>query len=243
MDLRIGWLYGHEMNIYGDRGNVLALARRAEWRGLAAEIVTIGLGEPLTGNDIDLFFWGGGQDREQIAVSADLAGQKGQDLKAAIEDNTPILAICGGYQLLGHYYRPHGEPSLPGIGVLDVISEAGSERFIGNVVVETDEFDTLVGFENHSALTHLGSGVRPLGTVKVGHGNNGADGLEGARYKNAIGCYMHGALLPKNPHLTDWLIAKALERKYGSVDLAGLDDEVESLAHERVIRRALQLAG
>lgn len=243
MDLRIGWLYGHEMNIYGDRGNVLALARRAEWRGISTEIVTIGLGEPLAGQDIDLFFWGGGQDREQISVAADLDGPKGHDLKAAIEDDTPILAICGGYQLLGHYYRPHGEAELPGIGVLDITSEGGSERFIGNVVIETDEFGTLVGFENHSARTHLGPSVRPLGRVTVGRGNNGLDGQEGARYRNAIGCYMHGSLLPKNPVLTDWLIAATLKRKYGESSLKELDDEVESLAHDRVIRRALQLAG
>ena len=242
MDLRIGWLYGHEMNIYGDRGNVLSLARRAEWRRIAAEVVTIGLGEPISGRDIDLFFWGGGQDREQIAVAADLAGQKGQYLKAAIEDGTPMLAICGGYQLLGHYYRPHGEADLPGIGVLDVTSEAGNERFIGNFVVRTEEFGTLVGFENHSGLTHLGEGIRCLGEVTVGRGNNGVDGQEGARYRNAIGSYMHGSLLPKNPVLADWLIAQALERKYGSAALEPLDDEVELLAHDRVVRRALQLA-
>lgn len=242
MELRIGWLYGHEMNIYGDRGNVLALAKRAEWRGVPAEVVTIGLGEPIAGEQIDLFFWGGGQDREQIAVSADLQGDKGRDLAAAIEDGTPMLAICGGYQLLGHYYRPHGEPDLPGIGVLDITSEAGHERFIGNVVVDSPEFGTLVGFENHSGLTWLGSGAKPLGTVRVGHGNNGQDGQEGARYKNVVGCYMHGALLPKNPVLADWLIQSALERKYGQVELPELDDSVETLAHERVTRRALALA-
>jgi len=242
MELRIGWLYGHEMNIYGDRGNVLALAKRAEWRGVPAEVVTIGLGEPIAGEQIDLFFWGGGQDREQIAVSADLQGDKGRNLAAAIEDGTPMLAICGGYQLLGHYYRPHGEPDLPGIGVLDITSEAGHERFIGNVVVDSPEFGTLVGFENHSGLTWLGSGAKPLGTVRVGHGNNGQDGQEGARYKNVVGCYMHGALLPKNPVLADWLIQSALERKYGQVDLPELDNSVETLAHERVTRRALALA-
>jgi CobQ-like glutamine amidotransferase family enzyme len=241
MKLRIGWLYGHEMNIYGDRGNVLSLARRAEWRGIPAEVITIGLGEPINAQELDLLFWGGGQDREQIAVAADLDGPKGANLKAAVEDHMPILAICGGYQLLGHHYRPHGEPDLPGIGVLDITSEAGSERFIGNVVIDTEDFGQLVGFENHSGLTHLGNGVRPLGKVRVGRGNNGVDGMEGARYKNAIGCYMHGSLLPKNPVLADWLISAALERSYGKADLAKLDDEVETLAHERVIRRAMQL--
>lgn len=242
MDLRVGWLYGHEMNIYGDRGNVLALAHRAQWRGIPAEIVTIGIGQPIAGQEIDLFFWGGGQDREQISVAADLAGNKGRDLKAAIEDGIPILAVCGGYQLLGHYYRPHGEADLPGISALDITSKAGSERFIGNVVVDAPEFGTLVGFENHSGLTFLGDGVQPLGTVLVGRGNNGRDGQEGARYKNAIGCYLHGSLLPKNPVLADWLISAALDRKYGAVDLPSLDDGVETRAHEQVVRRALKLA-
>lgn len=242
MDLRIGWLYGHEMNIYGDRGNVLALAHRAKWRGISAEIVTIGIGRPIAGQEIDLFFWGGGQDREQISVAADLAGSKGRDLTAAIEDGVPLLAVCGGYQLLGHYYRPHDEADLPGISALDITSEAGSERFIGNVVVDAPEFGTLVGFENHSGLTFLGDGVQPLGTVLVGHGNNGRDGKEGARYKNAIGCYLHGSLLPKNPVLADWLISAALERKYGTVNLPSLDDGVETRAHDQVVRRALKLA-
>lgn len=242
MKLRIGWLYGHEMNIYGDRGNVLSLSRRAEWRGIETDVSTIGVGESLAAGAIDLFFWGGGQDREQIAVASDLAGEKGQALRAAIEDGTPILAICGGYQLLGHYYRPNGEPDLPGIGVLDVTSEAGSERFIGNVIVDTPEFGTLVGFENHSGLTFHGDGVRSLGTVRIGRGDNGVDGVGGARYKNAVGCYLHGALLPKNPVMADWLISAALERKYGQVELASLDDDLERTAHERVTRRALQLA-
>lgn len=242
MELRIGWLYGHEMNIYGDRGNVLTLAHRAGWRDMHAEIITVGIGEPISGQEIDVFFWGGGQDREQISVAADLSGSKGQDLKSAIDDGVPLLAVCGGYQLLGHYYRPHGEPDLPGIGALDVTSEAGSERFIGNVVVDSPDFGTLVGFENHSGLTHLGDGVQPLGKVRVGRGNNGSDGYEGARYKNAIGCYMHGSLLPKNPVLADWLISAALERKYGQVNLTQLDDRVETRAHDRVVQRALKLA-
>ncbi|CAN5648258.1 glutamine amidotransferase [soil metagenome] len=242
MNLRIGWLYGHEMNIYVDRGNVLALAHRAKWRGIPSEIVTIGIGQAIAGQAIDLFFWGGGQDREQISVAADLSGDKGRDLKAAIEDGVPILAVCGGYQLLGHYYRPHGEADLPGISALNVTSEAGSERFIGNVVIDAPEFGTLVGFENHSGLTFLGSGVQPLGKVRVGHGNNGRDRQEGARYKNAIGCYLHGSLLPKNPVLADWLISAALERKHGSVDLPSLDDAVETRAHDQVVRRALKLA-
>lgn len=242
MELRIGWLYGHEMNIYGDRGNVLALTRRAEWRGIVVDVSTIGLGDPLPAGELDLVFWGGGQDREQIAVAADLAGEKGRNLKAAIEDGVPALAICGGYQLLGHYYRPHGEPDLPGIGALNIVSEAGSERFIGNVVVDSDEFGPLVGFENHSGLTFHREGVRPLGQVRVGRGDNGVDGVGGARYLNVIGCYLHGALLPKNPSMTDWLISAALERKYGRPELTPIDDSIEHRAHEQVLHRAVQLA-
>jgi CobQ-like glutamine amidotransferase family enzyme len=241
MELRIGWLYGHEMNIYGDRGNVMSLARRAEWRGIPATVETVGIGEPLDASRIDVYFWGGGQDREQIAVSKDLQGAKGRDLKEAIEDGVPILAVCGGYQLLGHYYHPFEGDDLPGIGVMNVTSEAGHDRYIGNVVVDAGELGTLVGFENHSGKTWLGDGIEPLGRVRVGRGNNGQDGTEGARYLNAIGCYLHGALLPKNPHLADWLIERALERKYGTADLPPLDDVLERQAHDGVVARAVAL--
>ena len=241
MDLRIGWLYGQEMNIYGDRGNVLALLHRSRQRGLDAQFDVIGLGDPFDPARYDILFWGGGQDREQISVAADLAGDKGRTLAKSIDEGMPALAICGGYQLVGHGYRPfEGEP-LPGIGALDITSEAGPTRFIGNVVIDTDEFGTLVGFENHSGLTFLGPGVEPLGTVRVGHGNNGRDGFEGARYRNTIGCYLHGALLPKNPRLTDWLIATALERRGVQDPLAELDDDVELTAHRSVVRRAIRL--
>lgn len=241
MELRIGWLYGHEMNIYGDRGNVMALARRAEWREIDASITTIGLGEPLDTASFDVYFWGGGQDREQIAVSHDIQGAKGEALKNAIEDGVPVLAVCGGYQLLGHHYHPFEGDDLPGIGAIDVVSEAGHERFIGNVVVETDDLGTLVGFENHSGKTYLGIGVRPLGRIRVGRGNNGQDGTEGARYRNVIGCYLHGALLPKNPVLADWLIERALERRYGVDRLSSLDDSFEQQAHDGVVTRATML--
>lgn len=241
MKLRLGWLYGHEMNIYGDRGNVMALVRRGEWRGITVEVETIGLGQPLDTDSIDLYFWGGGQDREQISVAQDLQSQKGADLRDAIEDGAPMLLICGGYQLSGHYYRPFEGDDLPGIGALNVWSEASKERFIGNVVVDTPEFGELVGFENHSGLTFLGEGVAPLGTVRIGGGNNGRDGTAGARYRNVVGCYLHGALLPKNPRLTDWLLGKALERKYGEPALVELSDELEIQAHSQVVGRAVRL--
>ena len=242
MDLRIGWLYGHEMNIYGDRGNVLALLHRARGRDFTAEVEISGVGDDLDLTRYDILFWGGGQDREQVTVSADLQGRKGSELKSAIDDGVPMLAICGGYQLLGDGYRPFAGDRLPGIDALDVTSEAGPTRFIGNVVVDSPEFGDLVGFENHSGLTFLGPGVEPLGRVRVGHGNNGRDGFEGARYRNTIGCYLHGALLPKNPQITDWLIAAALKRKGMSEDLVAFDDGIESAAHRSVLKRALQLA-
>ncbi len=198
MKITIGWLYGTKMNIYGDRGNVITLAQRAKWRGIEPNVREIGIGEPIP-EDVDVFFFGGGQDQEQIAVSKDLQGNKGQSIKQAVEDGAALLSVCGGYQLLGHEYRPHDAEPLPGISLFDVVSEAGHERFIGNVVVDS-QWGQLVGFENHSGLTHLGENAVPMARVKVGHGNNGRDGTEGVIYKNALGCYLHGALLPKNPH-------------------------------------------
>jgi CobQ-like glutamine amidotransferase family enzyme len=237
MRLTIGWLYGTKMNIYGDRGNVLALVQRARWRGIEPAVVEIGIGDPIP-PEVDVFFFGGGQDQEQIAVSKDLQGTKGEALKVAVEGGAALLSVCGGYQLLGHVYRPHDAEPLPGIGLFDVETVAGHERFIGNVVVDS-EFGELVGFENHSGLTMLGPGVRPLGKVRVGRGNNGKDGTEGAIYRNAIGCYLHGSLLPKNPVLTDWLITAGLSRR-GPVALPPLADDFERTAHASAVRRAVK---
>lgn len=239
MKLTICWLYGSTMNIYGDRGNVLALAQRCRWRGIEAEVVTLGVGEPLEAGRYDLFFWGGGQDREQVAVAADISGPKGEVLRAEVEAGVPLLAVCGGYQLLGRFYRPHDGPELPGIGLFDAWTVAGNERFIGNIVVDSDEFGEVVGFENHSGRTYLGPGARPLGRVRVGRGNNGEDGTEGCRYRNAIGCYLHGALLPKNPAIADFLIAAALRRRYGEVTLSPLDDTIEAAARAAAVQRAV----
>jgi lipid II isoglutaminyl synthase (glutamine-hydrolysing) len=237
MHLTLGWLYGDKMNIYGDRGNVIALSQRARWRGTDVDVRNIGIGEPIP-TDIDCFFWGGGQDQEQVAVANDLKGAKGEALRHAVEDGAALLAVCGGYQLMGHEYRPHDAEPLPGISIFDAVSVAGPERFIGNVVVET-RWGELVGFENHSGLTTLGPGLEPMGRVRVGHGNNGRDGTEGAISRHAVGCYLHGSLLPKNPLLTDWLIARALERRYGHVDLEPLPDEIESAAHASAVKRAV----
>jgi CobQ-like glutamine amidotransferase family enzyme len=235
MKLKISWLYGKKMNIYGDRGNVIALEQRATWRGIETEVVEVGIGEAIP-PDTDVFFFGGGQDQEQVAVSKDLQGAKGEAIKAAIEAGAAMLAVCGGYQLLGHEYRPHASEVLPGIGLFDVVSTAGPERFIGNVVVDS-QWGELVGFENHSGLTMLNSGQQPMGRVRVGRGNNGKDGTEGAIYKHAVGCYLHGSLLPKNPRLADWLIETGLGR-HGTVELPPVDDRFESLAHASAVDRA-----
>lgn len=239
MKISICWLYGSSMNIYGDRGNVLALAQRCRWRRIDAEVVHVEIGGPIELGRYDIFFWGGGQDREQINVSADIQGEKGSVLKAEIEDGAPLLSVCGGYQLLGKYYRPHDGEDLPGISLFDAWTIAGDERFIGNIVVESDQFGELVGFENHSGLTFLGPDAQPLGRVRVGHGNNGQDGFEGCRFNNAIGCYMHGALLPKNPALSDFLILSAIRRRYEIDELTTLDDHLEAAAHTSAVQRAL----
>ncbi len=233
----IGWLYPTKMNIYGDRGNVIALQRRAAWRGLDSRVVDLHIGDPIP-PDVDTWFFGGGQDQQQVAVAKDLQGAKGDAIKASIEAGASLLSVCGGYQLLGHEYRPHGAEPLPGIGLFDLVTVAGPERFIGNVVVES-QWGDLVGFENHSGLTHLAEGQAPMGKVKVGRGNNGADGFEGAIYRNAIGCYLHGALLPKNPVVTDWLIESSMQRRIPGFALSPLGNDIEASARLTAIERAV----
>ena len=234
--LRIGWLYPTKMNIYGDRGNVIVLSQRAAWRGIEPQVVELDIADNIP-DDIDVFFFGGGQDQEQIAVSRDLTGVKGETLRTAIDNGAAALTVCGGYQLFGHVYRPHDAEPLPGIGILDVETDAGGERFIGNVVAES-QWGELVGFENHSGLTWLGPGAEPMGRVVHGRGNNGNDGTEGAKYRNALGCYMHGSILPKNPALADWLIARGLEYRGQDSELALLADALEESAHTSATNRA-----
>jgi len=236
MKLTIVWLYGTKMNIYGDRGNVIVLQQRARWRGIDAEVIEVGIGDAIP-HDADVFFFGGGQDQEQVAVSKDLRGAKGKAIKAAVEDGAALLSVCGGYQLLGHEYRPHASDVLPGIGLFDMVSTAGPERFIGNVVIDS-QWGEVVGFENHSGLTTLAPGQRPMGRVRIGRGNNGNDGSEGAIHKHAVGCYLHGSILPKNPRLADWLISAGLRRKHPDVQLQLLDDRFEQLAHASAVDRA-----
>jgi CobQ-like glutamine amidotransferase family enzyme len=241
MRFTVGWLYPDLMNIYGDRGNILTLLQRAAWRGLDAKLVELGRGNHKEMEEVDVFFFGGGQDKEQALVYEDLLEFKQAPLERAVAEGAQVLAVCGGYQFLGHYYQTADGERYPGIGLIDVKTEAGKKRFIGDVVVETDIADlkprSLVGFENHSGRTFLGPKAKPLGRVVIGHGNNGEDRQEGCIQGGVIGSYLHGSLLPKNPHLADHLIRSALRRR-GVVELSQLDDSTELAAHDLILQRA-----
>jgi CobQ-like glutamine amidotransferase family enzyme len=243
MELRVLSLYPEQMNIYADRGNILFLQRRCEWRGIDFTWRGAGPGESVDPGEHDLFYIGGGQDRDQRVVAADMVETKRAALASAVENGAALLAVCGGYQLLGHSYQL-GADKLPGLGLVDLetVREEGP-RLIGNVAIETEMGGgkrLLAGFENHGGRTYLGTDARPLGRVVKGHGNNGDDSLEGVWRDNMVGTYLHGPLLPKNAWLADHLIALALERRYGTrPDLDPLGDELEAAAHESA-RRAAQ---
>jgi lipid II isoglutaminyl synthase (glutamine-hydrolysing) len=258
--LTLGHLYPDQLNLYGDRGNILVLRRRCELRGITLHVVGLGIGDALAPDEYDMLFIGGGQDKEQAPVAQDLYEIKGIGLWAAIEDDMPVLAVCGGFQLLAHYYRPASGPDMRGLGVFDawtIHKGAHVPRCIGDVAISWNG-STLVGFENHGGRTYLGT-AKPLGKVLKGHGNNAEDATEGAVYRNTYGTYMHGSLLPKNPLFADHLIQLALERKYGtrsthSADYNGatppdeaewnpstlmqpLDDTLEWEAHASILER------
>ena len=234
MELRVLGLYPDQMNIYADRGNILFLQRRCEWRKIAFSWLGAGPGASIDPSAHDLFYIGGGQDRDQRAVAADMVETKREALAAAVDDGAALLAVCGGYQLLGESYELDDEV-LPGLGLADLktVREEGP-RLIGNVAIETElggEKRLLAGFENHGGRTYLGSAARPLGRVVKGHGNNGGDGFEGVWEKNIVGTYLHGPLLPKNAWLADHLIELALERRYGErPTLEPLPDDFERAA-------------
>lgn len=213
-ELVIVSLYPREMNIYGDRGNVLSLVRRARAHGYEPRVIEVNPGDPLP-EDVDLLIGGGGQDSGQTRVVEDLLG-KGDQIRGLGRDGVPMLMICGLYQLFGHRFITNTGEELTGIGVLDVETRGGDTRMIGNVVLSSDQFGEVIGYENHSGDTVLGSGSEPLGRVVQGDGNNPRDGVEGARTNNVIGTYLHGALLPKNPAISDFLIGEAARRRYGS---------------------------
>jgi CobQ-like glutamine amidotransferase family enzyme len=264
--LCLAYLYGDLMSLYGDRGNILALQRRCAWRDISVDLVELTVGDRVDAVGTDLFFFGGGQDREQEAVSRDLQDGNGEALRTAVEDGAALLAVCGGYQLLGHFFRTSEGHEIPGTGLFDVYTVAGPTRNVGNVVAEASldgERHTLVGFENHSGRTYPAGPLSPsplpqlqtrnpglssaegskpetvpLAHVLVGKGNNGSDGFEGARYRGAVGTYLHGPVLPKNPWLADWLILTALRRHLGAeAALAPMDEEIENAARSAVIER------
>jgi lipid II isoglutaminyl synthase (glutamine-hydrolysing) len=243
----IGHLYPDYLNIYADRGNMAVLERRAAWRGIGFEYRTIGLGEPVSSGEHDLYYIGGGQDREQALVARDLEA-KGPALIEAVANGAAFLAVCGGYQLLGRYYRDRSGAELPGIGLLPHHTVAGERRMIGDVLLECElepgERRPLAGFENHAGRTYLDDGAQPLGRVVAGFGNNGKDGFEGARVEGAVGTYLHGPLLPRNPWLADWLLARALAREVGEApQLNPLPDDFESRAQQVSAERARSRGG
>ncbi|HEX6972329.1 MAG TPA: glutamine amidotransferase [Limnochordia bacterium] len=242
--LRIGFLYPEWMSLYGDRGNVMVLAQRARWRGIPVEVRMIGADDAADLAAMDLLLLGGGSDDAQAAISADLKTRRADALHQAAAAGVVILAVCGGYQLLGHYYRTNAGEALPGVGLLDIWTEAGSPRLVGDVVIETQPPALppmeLVGYENHAGRTYLGPRARPLGRVRFGCGNNGRDGGEGAVQGSVFGTYLHGPLLPKNPAFADHLLQLALRRHGISASLPPLDDTLEELAHASAVARAAQ---
>jgi lipid II isoglutaminyl synthase (glutamine-hydrolysing) len=240
--LRLLALYPEQMNIYADRGNILFLQRRCEWRGIPFEYAAAGPGDEFDPAAHDLIYIGGGQDRDQVLVAEDMLRTKRESIAAAVDDGAALLAVCGGYQLLGHSYQL-GDRSITGLGIADLetVRDPGP-RLIGNVSIEVDLGQgpkVLAGFENHGGRTHLGPAAEPLGRVLHGHGNNGSDGREGVKRRNLIGTYLHGPLLPKNAWLADHLIALAIGRRTGSVpDLEPLPDELETASHASALRAA-----
>jgi CobQ-like glutamine amidotransferase family enzyme len=254
MELKIGWLYPTLMSTYGDRGNVICIQRRAQWRGITVEIVSLDQqSSTIDFRHVDIVAGGGAQDRQQEIVMRDLQGEKAAALKGQLEAGTPGVFTCGSPQLLGHYYEPAFGQRIDGLGLLDLVSKhpgPDAKRCIGNVVFEITaeplasdlkkilgEPPIVIGFENHGGRTYLDS-VSPLGKVQKGYGNNGEDGYEGAFYRNAIATYSHGPLLPKNPFLADWLIKTALERKYQTeVNLTPLDDTLSQQARAAMLKR------
>lgn len=228
--ITIAHLYPNEMNIYGDMGNIIALRKRLEWRGYEVVVDQIHDGDEYEFTKADIIFGGGGQDSSQIAVAVDLQRHR-QGIIDSVDRGVVVLVVCGLYQLFGNYFRTYTGEEIAGIGVFDMHTIAGDNRMIGNVVCSSD-WGELIGFENHSGETVLAQGIKPLGRVKKGDGNNSQDSGEGAVYKNAYGTYLHGSFLPKNPAFTDHLIQLALARKYQIRLLEPLDDEIEGMARE-----------
>lgn len=235
MKIRIGHLYPDLLNLYGDRGNIQCLKKRMQWRGIDAEVQEFQITDTISFLDLDIVLLGGGSDREQMLVCEKLKTIR-QDFKEYVEDNGVVIAVCGGYQLLGHYYDTD-DGRIEGLSLVDLYTEQGTPRLISNIVIQNDLFPyPIVGFENHGGRTFIGDN-KPLGKVLFGYGNNETDKAEGVLYKNVIGTYLHGPLLPKNPHICDYLIKNAMERKYGTSALSPLDDEQELQANRYIVER------
>jgi CobQ-like glutamine amidotransferase family enzyme len=248
MKIVVGHLYPEYLNIYADRGNIAVLAQRAGWRGIGLDVQAISLGDSLQPGGHDLFYVGGGQDREQALVAPDLAG-RGDALREAVSAGAALLAVCGGYQLLGRFYRDRSGYELPGAEVFDLHTIAGTRRMIGDVLLECEleagVVRTIAGFENHAGRTVLGPSAEPLGRVVAGFGNDGESGYEGCRTGRAVGTYLHGPLLPRNPWLADWLLAQALAHASGGEPprLEPLDDALEEQAAAVSAERARTRGG
>ncbi len=235
--LKIAHLFPDLLNLYGDRGNIITMKNRLLWRGIGAEVQEYGIDDEIDLAGTDIVFCGGGSDREQLIVCQYLNRIR-ENVKAYVEDGGTLLAVCGSYQLLGHYYQLEKE-KIEGLSVLDLYTESGKKRLIGNVVLQSEKFGKVVGFENHAGRTYI-NGLTPFGKVLYGNGNNGKDGYEGVIYKNVIGTYLHGPLLPKNPVLCDHILKNALERKYGTgIEFPELNDKIESMANDYVVNRFL----
>lgn len=236
MKINLAYLYPNQMNIYGDKGNIDALIFRSKQRGIKVNLIKVNQGSSLKQGNFDLLFAGGGQDRHQSIIAKDLYQRKTL-LKKAAQNNIPMLTICGSYQLFGDYFKPFKGPKLKGLNIFNSYTKASKKRKIGNIVIKTNFLkpSTLVGFENHSGSTFLSKDTKPLGLVKLGFGNNNQDRFEGAIKNNVFGCYLHGSLLPKNPHFADYLLKLALEKKYGKVNLKPLDNKEEWGAHHSAI--------
>jgi CobQ-like glutamine amidotransferase family enzyme len=244
--IRVAHLYPDYLNIYADRGNIAVLDRRAAWRGFTLDVTPIGVGTTLSA-DYDLVYVGGGQDREQALIAPDLAA-RAEPLAELVQSGAAVLAVCGGYQLLGRSYRDLAGEELPGAGVFPLVTVAGQRRMIGDVLLECEldpgERRTVAGFENHAGRTRLDEGAEPLGRVVAGFGNDGESGYEGCRVGNAVGTYLHGPLLPRNPWLADWLLARAVEHATGERPVfEALPDELERQAHAVSADRARTRGG
>lgn len=235
MKITIGHLYPDLLNLYGDRGNIQCMKKRCEWRGIEAEVREFQLMDHIDFSGIDILLLGGGSDREQMIVCQKLKALQ-KEFRDYVEDNGVLIAVCGGFQLLGHYYDTE-DGRIEGLSLVDLYTEQGSPRLISNIVIENELFPyPIVGFENHSGRTYIQEN-QPFGKVSYGFGNNNKDKQEGVMYKNVIGTYLHGPLLPKNPHVCDLLLSRALEKKYGDGKLEPLDDSQELEANQYIVKR------